>query len=151
MVNFSERLDPSTVLAQGAFQLRGSGDDGLFGTRDDVTIDIVPTTTFGEFSTSIGFTTASGLQLASDRYRLQVQGIQDRAGNELDGNDDGVGGDDYEQVFTLFVKDFGDAPAPYPTLLADDGAHHEAIGPSFGARTTELGRQSDGSCRWRCR
>ncbi len=29
--------------------------------------------------------------------------------------------------------DFGDAPAPYPTLLADNGARHAAIGPMLGA------------------
>ncbi|MCH8043451.1 MAG: VCBS repeat-containing protein [Planctomycetes bacterium] len=29
--------------------------------------------------------------------------------------------------------DFGDAPDPYPTTLADDGARHEAIGPTLGA------------------
>ncbi len=28
--------------------------------------------------------------------------------------------------------DFGDAPAPYPTLLADDGARHGLAGPSLG-------------------
>jgi hypothetical protein len=29
-------------------------------------------------------------------------------------------------------SDFGDAPASYPTLLADDGARHGAIGPTLG-------------------
>jgi VCBS repeat-containing protein len=29
--------------------------------------------------------------------------------------------------------DFGDAPAPYPTLLSDDGAYHVATGPTLGA------------------
>jgi hypothetical protein len=28
--------------------------------------------------------------------------------------------------------DFGDAPAPYPTTLSEDGAQHEAIGPRLG-------------------
>jgi VCBS repeat protein/GEVED domain-containing protein len=35
----------------------------------------------------------------------------------------------YENV----KDDFGDAPAPYPTLLADQGARHTAIGPTLGA------------------
>ena len=34
----------------------------------------------------------------------------------------------YENV----VVDFGDAPAPYPTLLADSGASHRATGPTLG-------------------
>jgi hypothetical protein len=39
---------------------------------------------------------------------------------------------------TLLAADFGDAPAPYPTLLADNGARHEELGPMLGAtRDTE--------------
>ncbi len=30
--------------------------------------------------------------------------------------------------------DYGDAPAPYPTLRADDGARHAQTGPTLGAR-----------------
>jgi hypothetical protein len=33
----------------------------------------------------------------------------------------------------LLAADFGDAPAPYDTLLVDNGASHEAVGPMFGA------------------
>jgi hypothetical protein len=33
----------------------------------------------------------------------------------------------------LMAADFGDAPAPYPTTLAENGARHEAIGPMLGA------------------
>ncbi len=39
-------------------------------------------------------------------------------------------------VFALQVSeelDFGDAPAPYPTLLANNGARHDASGPTLGA------------------
>ena len=40
---------------------------------------------------------------------------------------------------TLPAIDFGDAPSPYPTLLADDGARHIPIGPRLGAeRDIEL-------------
>ncbi len=39
----------------------------------------------------------------------------------------------------LPAVDFGDAPAPYPTLLADDGARHIPIGARLGAaRDVEL-------------
>jgi hypothetical protein len=38
--------------------------------------------------------------------------------------------------------DFGDAPAPYPTALADDGARHESTGPTLGpTRDGELDGQ----------
>ncbi|QDT00720.1 FG-GAP-like repeat-containing protein [Adhaeretor mobilis] len=32
----------------------------------------------------------------------------------------------------LLASDFGDAPEPYDTLLADGGAEHEAVGPTLG-------------------
>ncbi|MCH8923531.1 MAG: hypothetical protein IIA67_10345, partial [Planctomycetes bacterium] len=37
----------------------------------------------------------------------------------------------------MLAVDFGDAPDPYPTTLADDGARHEAIGPMLGALRDE--------------
>jgi hypothetical protein len=37
----------------------------------------------------------------------------------------------------LLAVDFGDAPDPYPTTLADDGARHEAVGPRLGAARDE--------------
>ena len=33
----------------------------------------------------------------------------------------------------LLATDFGDAPLPYPTTLAENGARHEAIGPTLGS------------------
>ena len=30
--------------------------------------------------------------------------------------------------------DFGDAPLPYPVTFTEDGARHEAAGPSLGAQ-----------------
>lgn len=42
----------------------------------------------------------------------------------------------------LLASDFGDAPAPYDTLLADNGAEHEAAGPRLGATFTS---EADGS------
>ncbi len=38
----------------------------------------------------------------------------------------------------VFASDFGDAPLPYKTLLAEGGAEHVATGPTLGAtRDTE--------------
>ncbi len=38
----------------------------------------------------------------------------------------------------VFASDFGDAPLPYKTLLAEGGAEHVAVGPTLGAsRDTE--------------
>jgi hypothetical protein len=40
------------------------------------------------------------------------------------------------------TQDFGDAPAPYPTRLADDGARHLAAGPTLGVNRDA---ESDGT------
>ncbi|MCA9140847.1 MAG: hypothetical protein KDB00_28950, partial [Planctomycetales bacterium] len=40
-------------------------------------------------------------------------------------------------VVELDSFDFGDAPAPYPTLLAQDGARHGATGPQLGQTRDE--------------
>ena len=37
----------------------------------------------------------------------------------------------------MLAVDFGDAPDPYPTTLADDGPRHEAIGPTLGVLRDE--------------
>jgi len=41
--------------------------------------------------------------------------------------------EDHYLQFTGFANDFGDAPSPYPTTLAEDGARHVATGPTLGA------------------
>ena len=33
----------------------------------------------------------------------------------------------------MLATDFGDAPAPYPVTLAEDGARHETTGPVLGS------------------
>src|SRR5690606_34063913 len=47
----------------------------------------------------------------------------------------------------LLAADFGDAPAPYPTLLEDDGPRHMAVGPQLGPTrgTQEDGQPSPGA------
>ncbi|MAT70111.1 MAG: hypothetical protein CMJ58_11390 [Planctomycetaceae bacterium] len=54
-------------------------------------------------------------------------------------------GDDFTAVTWLVDDepgDFGDAPAPYPTMLIDNGPRHGASGPTLGARRDE---ESDGA------
>jgi len=59
-------------------------------------------------------------------------GIRDIAGNPLRGNQ--ITGDTQFTVFVGAGMDYGDAPEPYPTLRADEGARHEIVdGFSLGA------------------
>ena len=57
----------------------------------------------------------------------------------------GIGIDDVSvREVPPLTDDFGDAPAPYATLLADNGARHTAVGPMLGtARDTESDGQPD--------
>ena len=43
------------------------------------------------------------------------------------------GADGHDVVLYPTDDDFGDAPAPYPTTLAEDGARHPAFGPRLGS------------------
>ena len=63
-----------------------------------------------------------------------VTGIRDLAGNTLKANNlQGT----TEFVITIDPVDFGDAPAQYPTLFADGGAHHRIVaGLRLGASVT---------------
>ncbi len=58
----------------------------------------------------------------------------------------GLVGSDTFQIGSDVVVDFGDAPAPYPTLLADNGAAHVATGPRLGTlRDAEANGQPNAS------
>ncbi len=96
-VLFDESIDPLTINPASA-QLAEAGPDGILGNEDDVilafTIELV----------------ASGQQLvvesanlAEGSYGLTLDGsiITDRFGNFLDGNGDGVGGDDFVLSFSV--------------------------------------------------
>jgi len=81
--------------------LREAGADGLFDTFDDQLITVDPAYSFQE--TSLALELPDGV-LADGDYRLTLSGtraIYDTAGNALDGNSDGTGGDDYVRFFTV--------------------------------------------------
>jgi hypothetical protein len=64
----------------------------------------------------------TGASGGSGSFVGSLEGIRDLAGNSLVGNQA-----DGSNRFTVFVgtgMSYGDAPAPYPTLKADNGARH---------------------------
>ncbi|MCH8046341.1 MAG: VCBS repeat-containing protein, partial [Planctomycetes bacterium] len=76
------------------------------------------------------------------RKRLAVEPLEDRRMLAVAAMDDFPGGVVAEAAAAPAGFDFGDAPSPYPTTLADDGARHEAIGPTLGSlRDEELDGQ----------
>jgi hypothetical protein len=95
----------------------------------------------------------AGSDSGDDRFS---QITTDGAGNWIAvwWSDDSLGGTigtDWDILFATFSEifwDYGDAPAPYPTLLADAGAGHSATGPRLGtARDTEADGQPDPNAR----
>ncbi len=100
-VTFSERMDPATVLATGAFDLREKGADGVFDTDDDIEVNLVAESGFDEFTRTIGLFLQEG-PLSSGDYRFTIANtVEDRAGNQLDGDGNGIGGDAFVRTFTL--------------------------------------------------
>ncbi len=100
-LTFSERMDPATVLAADAFQLQEAGADGLLNTPDDIPITVTVGSAFNQFSRSVSLQLQQG-PLDSGLYQFSVaNSVRDRAGNQMDGDGDGNGGDPFLRTFTL--------------------------------------------------
>jgi hypothetical protein len=100
-IGFSEPLDGISARSPANYSLLEAGLDGLFDTTDDVKIAVKPAYSFPETNLTLNF--LAGV-LPDGDYRLSLSGslaIYDTAGNPLDGNADGTGGDDYVRFFTI--------------------------------------------------
>ena len=103
MLVFNHPVDPA--LAQsGVFELTASGGDGSFNDDNNLTLPA------GQITVSLANPTVVYLQprqpLMPDTYRLTLRGegatvLTDVDNRVLDGNGDGVGGDDATVVFTV--------------------------------------------------
>ncbi|MEM9587764.1 MAG: C-type lectin domain-containing protein [Planctomycetota bacterium] len=117
-IQFDEDLNPNSFTT-GAFDLRQSGDDGTFGTADDevFTLANAPAYTRGG---GVVFSIRDGEMTAGD-YRLTVAGtVTDVAGNAIDGNGDGTGGDAFVHDFTL------DLSADFTAVFESEGNETQA-------------------------
>ncbi|MCC7082436.1 MAG: tandem-95 repeat protein, partial [Burkholderiales bacterium] len=99
-VSFSEPLDGVSARSPANYELREAGSDGVFDNQDDVIITVTPFYTYPETNLTLSF----GAILAEGDYRLTLSGtkaIYDTAGNPLDGDGNGGGGDDWVRHFTI--------------------------------------------------
>jgi hypothetical protein len=104
-VTFTEALNPVDANAKSNYELRGAGDNGIFGDADDVIFDLTPHYTAGALSVVLDV--ADGLPL-TPLYRLSVSGsstIHDLSGLALDGDGDGQPGGNF--VRTDAIKPAG--------------------------------------------
>lgn len=98
-------LDTRNVLTgntvnNAAFSLRYAGLDAQFGTADDSIIPLNLTTTVRVGTNRLGFSVGSNLLPGKYRFSAAAS-IADPFGQPLDGNGDGVGGDDFTQDFSV--------------------------------------------------
>lgn len=99
-ITTSLRFDPATMVV-GNFELRGDGPDGTFNTADDVLLPLtINSGTPYRVGTNFLTFTFSGMN--PDRYRFIAKsgGLTNPFGAALDGDGNGVAGDD-------FVREFG--------------------------------------------
>ncbi len=109
-----------------AWDLREAGADGVFDTADDVLyhLSVSPTYTSG---TSIGLFIDDG-PLNTGHYRFTANStLTDRAGNALDGNRDGTGGDAYQRTFYVSL----------PSNLVFEGRSNNSLGSATPLPLTE--------------
>lgn len=107
-VRFSEVMDAATVNDAGNWEMIGAGVDGEFDTADDVDYSLSVSPPYVDGLTAT--VDVAGGPLPEDDYRLTVtsDGLTNLLGDPLDGNGDGMVGDNYVRYFTVM---------PYVTSL----------------------------------
>ncbi|MBN2218090.1 MAG: VCBS repeat-containing protein, partial [Pirellulales bacterium] len=122
--------------------LNGDGD------FDDADEHVIASEPLAKGWNSLSFTlpTVSGYFPRETFMRFRYIGYDDTAA-PIGPTGEVVGGEveDYQVVLVDSLKDFGDAPNPYPTLLADNGAYHILGGSLFlGVTLADVDDELDG-------
>ncbi|MDH7498796.1 MAG: CARDB domain-containing protein, partial [candidate division NC10 bacterium] len=95
-----DTVDPYPNDPLNAWDLRAVGSDGVFDTTDDVIYRLTLAAPY-TVGTKVQLFIEAG-PLPSGSYRFTGnRTLRDRAGNPLDGNGDGTGGDPYQQFFDV--------------------------------------------------
>lgn len=89
----------STIENSANWILRGDGVDDLFGTADDLIIPLTLLTTYRVGTNDLKFHVNSVMPQDRYEFRALASGLSDPFGTALDGNGNGVAGDDYTRVF----------------------------------------------------
>ena len=97
--------DPADVTNPANYALVEFGEDELPGGGDDLPV-VIDSVEYHADSKVATLSVNGGQPLPIGLYQLMVSGtssIEDLAGNKLDGNDDGIGGDDFTLEFTVSI------------------------------------------------
>lgn len=110
-IRFDQVMDPASVNDVSNFVLAGAGFDNVFGTSDDVSVGMSTSDVYkigsNEFHVDID---AGNLKFGNYRLTVVSGGTQNPFATPLDGDGDGVGGDNFVSHFTVLP------PAPYAVL-----------------------------------
>ncbi len=133
---------PSAILRNYVIDLIDNSGNGGVGVDDDsVTAAVVEVSRDGQVLTQgaeysfeyartnnqIRLSPITGTWPLNSTFQVKLDNsaIRDLAGNPLSPNQ--LDGDTVFTISTDLGRDFGDAPAPYPSTLSDDGARHQLI------------------------
>ena len=117
-VGYDHVMDAATVTDPANYDLRSVGADGLFGTLDDTVYGLSISNSY-LISTNRLRVDISGGPLGIGDYRLQIVsgGVANAFNLPLDGNGDGIGGDNFERFFSIELNPF-ERLAPLGSLSA---------------------------------
>lgn len=95
-------LDATTVVPS-SFELRGAGLDGSFGTADDLLVPLAINNgrPYRIGTNRLTFTIAEDLPPGDYRFTARAASLRDPFGKPLDGNGDGIGGDNFVRNFSI--------------------------------------------------
>jgi len=94
-------FDSNTMNDLSSFVLTHAGNDGVFGSRDDRVITLNQKQAYAIGTNDYVLKPTSRLTAGKYRFTALASKLVDPFGQELDGNGDGVGGDDYVYDFIL--------------------------------------------------
>jgi subtilisin-like proprotein convertase family protein/subtilisin family serine protease len=100
-LGFDQIMDPAAMNNLNDFSLRGAGLDNQFNTADDVVYSLT-SDTYQIGTNLLKFRITEGY-LPYGKYRLTIQsgGVQNPFGTDLDGDNNGSAGGDFNSEFTL--------------------------------------------------
>ena len=102
-ITFHEPVDPVTATDPATYAMIGAGPDGVFDDGDDGVVP-VNEATVDETGRTVSVTVNDGKVLPTDTYMLLVyDALTDRAGNSLDGDNDGTPGGDFMAEYDLIA------------------------------------------------
>lgn len=117
-VEFGGLLDTARMTADRPVQFRGRGADGIFGTTDDNLVHLVPTSDYAVGSNLLTFRVEGVMMPDTYRFEIDADNAVNPFGSKLDGNGDGIPGDDYQGPVFSFT---GEKGAAYGKVVDQNG------------------------------